>query len=372
MRLTEIKGFVVYDIYEGVVLQRGRMHNRSMAAKINFLDHYNISTIVSLAPKKIDPDYQELASAGELNYIHYPIPDGLLKDPTIAWMEQIAVELAKGIKDTGMAVLAHCNAGRNRSGLLNALIIRELSGCSGVEAMDIVRKERPNAIANDHFENYLTSLDVAAGDDIMLIVLAGAGAAGKTTTTQAYAEGEPDEHKEIVDLPTMRGVRPMGVNWTVYDNCAVIGNHRNGTDSNTGPATVRESFSRCIDSGMDVIILDGYTSSPQWAQMCAEWQDDNPERYMGVLLVHFNLTVPDILGRLAQRRGVHIDTLQSEKRVKWATGGARRPILLIQHFDNWCADQIFDTLVITESMDTECIIDMMDEAVDEFFEVEEA
>lgn len=67
------------------------------------------------------------------------------------------MELARYI-EAGGRVLTMCNAGRNRSGLLSALIVRELTGLPGAAAMAVVREHRPNAIANPHFERFLEEL----------------------------------------------------------------------------------------------------------------------------------------------------------------------------------------------------------------------
>jgi protein-tyrosine phosphatase len=48
-----------------------------------------------------------------------------------------------------------CSAGRNRSALLNALIVAKLLGISGQEAVEYVQRERPNSLANPHFVKFL-------------------------------------------------------------------------------------------------------------------------------------------------------------------------------------------------------------------------
>lgn len=58
----------------------------------------------------------------------------------------------------GLRVLVHCRAGRNRSGLVAALVVRHELRVSGREAVAIVRQARPGALANPVFEEYLNTL----------------------------------------------------------------------------------------------------------------------------------------------------------------------------------------------------------------------
>lgn len=141
--------FVIYEILPGQLFQRGKLHGMPDEKKVAGLNHYGITRCHALAPTAPDP---------ELNkwhwYTHQTMPDGLLKFDLLP----VAVELARHI-DGGGTVLTMCNAGRNRSGLLSALIVRELTGLPGAAAMAVVRHHRPNAIANPHFERFLEGLE---------------------------------------------------------------------------------------------------------------------------------------------------------------------------------------------------------------------
>lgn len=139
----------VWEILPGQLLQSSKWHGRSRQAKWDAFGHYRLTQIYALAPTKADPDLSEWPD----RYTHRPIPDGLLKVDLLP----VSAELAQHIWDGG-TVLTMCNAGRNRSGLLSALIVRELSGLPGWAAMEAVRHHRPNAIANPHFEEFLRSL----------------------------------------------------------------------------------------------------------------------------------------------------------------------------------------------------------------------
>lgn len=139
--------FIVYEILPGQLFQRGKLHGLSQQVKKAGLAYYGITYSIALAPTTVDLDLE--------NHYHSSMPDGVLRDPE--GMLGLARTAARGIED-GEVVLTMCNAGRNRSGLLSALIVRELTGLPGAAAMAVVRQHRPNAIANPHFERFLEGL----------------------------------------------------------------------------------------------------------------------------------------------------------------------------------------------------------------------
>lgn len=54
--------------------------------------------------------------------------------------------------------LVTCAAGLNRSGLVTALALTEIYGCSGAEAVRWVQKEREGALFNKSFVSYLARI----------------------------------------------------------------------------------------------------------------------------------------------------------------------------------------------------------------------
>lgn len=160
MRLAEIKGFVVYDIYQKIVFQRGHLLNKDYDFKKSALRHYGIDIVIGLARDE-DEDLKRLQSE-VFGFLYWwnKIPDGKLDEDNIEYLLLTAEAASDVMQGFGMNVLSYCNAGRNRSGLMNALILRELLGCTGKEAMEIVRRERPRAIDNEHFERFLLGLGV--------------------------------------------------------------------------------------------------------------------------------------------------------------------------------------------------------------------
>jgi protein-tyrosine phosphatase len=84
--------------------------------------------------------------------VRWPIEDGPIVDR--AMLQALALFGAEAI-EAKAAVVAMCNMGRNRSGLLAAMIAARLRGLTGAEAMALVRSRNPEAIANPWFEEFL-------------------------------------------------------------------------------------------------------------------------------------------------------------------------------------------------------------------------
>lgn len=76
-----------------------------------------------------------------------------LRDYLPAW-QRAARQVAQHVKE-GRNVLVTCMAGHNRSGIVSAMALIELTGMSGVEAVDHIQRSRPMALNNDTFVDYL-------------------------------------------------------------------------------------------------------------------------------------------------------------------------------------------------------------------------
>lgn len=137
--------FLVYEIIPGLLYQRGKLHRLSPTVKDAGLRYFGIEQVVALAPTTPDPHW-----FGQPFYHHLPIPDGACQ------LQDVLLDLAAMLAGTPTMTL--CNAGRNRSGMLSALIVRELTGIPGIAAIDVVRQHRPNALANDRFTSWLSTL----------------------------------------------------------------------------------------------------------------------------------------------------------------------------------------------------------------------
>jgi len=148
--------FTVYEILPDQLFQRGKLHGLSAQVKQAGLNYYGITHAMSLAPRLPDRDLIGWSKRDSgPSYNHKPIPDGLFH--ATEDLLYLGRWYAHWVSQGGR-VLTMCNAGRNRSGLLSALIVRELGGIPGAAAMKIVRDARPNAIANPHFVKFLEGL----------------------------------------------------------------------------------------------------------------------------------------------------------------------------------------------------------------------
>lgn len=95
-----------------------------------------------------------------------PNDDGVLNRKRIDVAVKAANVAAKVYK-RGERVLVTCQAGRNRSGLVNALALHLVSGISGREAAQIVQAKRVRAngpaLSNDHFVEFLRRIPEKRG-----------------------------------------------------------------------------------------------------------------------------------------------------------------------------------------------------------------
>lgn len=66
--------------------------------------------------------------------------------------------LVAGLVEDGHRALVHCTFGRNRSGLMATLVVRELLGLTGADALAHVRARRDRVANNTAFEAWLESL----------------------------------------------------------------------------------------------------------------------------------------------------------------------------------------------------------------------
>jgi protein-tyrosine phosphatase len=88
-------------------------------------------------------------------YIYFPFEDDNEALPSATKLQAIA-EMAATLIRKGHRVLAHCNMGFNRSGLVAGLILKSL-GMPGDAAVTRIRERRPGALYNDRFADYVAS-----------------------------------------------------------------------------------------------------------------------------------------------------------------------------------------------------------------------
>jgi dual specificity protein phosphatase-like protein len=92
-------------------------------------------------------------------YIYFPFDDDDQFLPNEAKLRAIA-QLGASLIQDGHRVLAHCNMGYNRSGLVAGLILKAL-GLPGAAAVTRIRERRPGALFNDRFAEYLVAKEAS-------------------------------------------------------------------------------------------------------------------------------------------------------------------------------------------------------------------
>lgn len=103
--------------------------------------------LLVLAAYEYQPPAQEF---GGIQVLYAPMDDSRLKPKE--WLQ--VVSTARKVDEKvrkGYRALITCQAGRNRSGIITAVTLHLLTGCSGTTAVRTVQALRANALTNDSF-----------------------------------------------------------------------------------------------------------------------------------------------------------------------------------------------------------------------------
>ncbi len=88
-------------------------------------------------------------------YVKRPLEDS--DEVPVADVMELRDEILSELQ-ADRTVLVHCTFGKNRSGLLVALVLRSLEDLTGAEALARLRSVRTNAVNNETFANWLSTL----------------------------------------------------------------------------------------------------------------------------------------------------------------------------------------------------------------------
>jgi Dual specificity phosphatase, catalytic domain len=138
----------------GSLYQSGSRYlaNFELEDKVRILAEIGIAMIINVSSDNGN-DLEMYA-----RYRTAPFGDNQQFRPKMPFVMEIAREAA-GVLAEGRSVLTQCQYGINRSGLTNALIIRECERCTGAEAFQILKMRRPGACGgNPHFAAWLIEL----------------------------------------------------------------------------------------------------------------------------------------------------------------------------------------------------------------------
>ncbi len=112
-----------------------------------------IDVVVDLADADAHPPAEAIEG---LIYLKCPLVDqDTLPDPGLTLR---LAGLVAGLVRDGHLALVQCTFGRNRSGLMATLVVRELLGLSGAEALRHVRDRRDRVANNEVFGEWLQDL----------------------------------------------------------------------------------------------------------------------------------------------------------------------------------------------------------------------
>jgi Dual specificity phosphatase, catalytic domain len=121
----------------------------------HWLRRERIELVVDVA----DPELRlEVKLLGSTAYCKEPLIDGP-EMPASVVLQRLVHDIVTAVTQ-GRRVLVACAGGRNRSGLVLGLALRELLGCSGAEALRLVQSRRENSLNNETFARHLASLPV--------------------------------------------------------------------------------------------------------------------------------------------------------------------------------------------------------------------
>jgi protein-tyrosine phosphatase len=136
----------------------GKLWHGGCPVDFDWVRGTGIDLVVDLADADAYPPATEVDG---LTYLKCPLVDGDdVPDPALTLR---LAALVAGLVDDGHQALVHCTFGRNRSGLVVTLVVRELLGLSGRDALAHVRDRRDRAVNNETFAEWLTSLPAPEG-----------------------------------------------------------------------------------------------------------------------------------------------------------------------------------------------------------------
>lgn len=131
----------------------GQLWQGGCPVDFDWVRNTGITAVIDIA----DADTHPPAGATDgLVYVKAPLVDGEdVPDPAVTLR---LAALVAGLIGDGYRVLVHCTFGRNRSGLMTSLIVREVLGASGADALAHVQSRRDDTVNNAAFARWLRSL----------------------------------------------------------------------------------------------------------------------------------------------------------------------------------------------------------------------
>ncbi|MEE6273343.1 dual specificity protein phosphatase [Georgenia sp. MJ206] len=135
----------------------GRLWQGGCPVDFGWVRDTGITAVIDFADADAHPPAEEIEG---LVYLKAPLVDG--EDIPAPALTLRLASLVAGLIDDGYRVLVHCTFGRNRSGLMASLIVREALGLSGADAMAHVQQHREGTVNNEDFAAWLRALPAPA------------------------------------------------------------------------------------------------------------------------------------------------------------------------------------------------------------------
>jgi dual specificity protein phosphatase-like protein len=134
-------------------LIEGKLWHGGCPVDFQWVRATGIDVVLDLADADAYPPADEIDG---LTYLKCPLVDEEeVPDPAVTLP---LAGLVAGLLREQHQALVHCTFGRNRSGLLVTLIVRDLLGISGEEALRYVQARRERVVNNEAFAEWLASL----------------------------------------------------------------------------------------------------------------------------------------------------------------------------------------------------------------------
>jgi len=135
----------------------GKLWHGGCPVDFDWIRATGIDVVLDLADADAYPPAAEIEG---LTYVKAPLVDGdAVPEPGVTLR---LAALVAGLVGEGHRALVHCTFGRNRSGLVTALVVRELLGLAGAEALGYVQERRNRTVNNEAFARWLVSLPAPA------------------------------------------------------------------------------------------------------------------------------------------------------------------------------------------------------------------
>ncbi len=131
----------------------GQLWHGGCPVDFGWVRNAGIRVVLDLADPDAHPPAEQIEG---LTYLKCPLVDAAdLPDPAVT------LRLAKVVAELvgeGHRALVHCTFGRNRSGLVVTLVVRQLLGLDGADALAYVQARRSRTVNNETFARWLRTL----------------------------------------------------------------------------------------------------------------------------------------------------------------------------------------------------------------------